>query len=51
MKKLHARYPGQGDGGFSIGAGQNGNAYFNGTNTAWETSGSGGDGDIMQVYF
>ena len=51
LEKTHARYPGQGDGGFSIGIyGQNGNAYFNGSNTAWETSGSGGDGDIIGIF-
>ncbi len=51
LDKNMARYPGQGDGGFSIGVyGQNGNAYFNGSNTAWETSGSGGNNDIIGIY-
>ena len=46
-----ARYPGQGDGGFSVGVyAQGGNAYFNGSNTAWETSGVGGDGDIIGIF-
>lgn len=51
LELTHARYPGQGDGGFSIGVyAQGGNAYFNGTNTAWETSGVGADGDIIGIF-
>jgi len=51
LEKTNARYPGQGDGGFSIGVyAQGGNAYFNGTNTAWETSGVGADGDIIGIF-
>ena len=51
LEKTQVRYPGQGDGGFSIGVyAQGGNAFFNGSNTAWETSGVGADGDIIGIF-